>query len=125
MCSYFHLGILAIATLLLCFCLAVCCRHGETYLKGVNTEMNDLKQGDGVIAVCSDGKKRFGMIDGRFGSRLGVVFRHDASMPKPRFEFVNPENITPLYALGDGFDVLFDSNPYHYPNKASEYNWQS
>lgn len=79
--------------------------------------MNDLRQGDGVIALCADGKNRFGMIDGRFGVRLGVVFRHDPIMPKPRFEFVNPENITPLYTLGDGFDVLFDSNLYHYPNK--------
>ena len=86
--------------------------------------MNDLKQGDGVIAVCSDGRKRFGTIDGRFDSRLGVVFRHDPSMPKPRFEFVNPENITLLYTLGDGFDVLFDSNPYHYPCKFSLYDWK-
>lgn len=80
--------------------------------------MQDVRYGDGVIAKRHNGKKQFGTINGRFGNKLGVMFS-DRSI-----EFLEQEHISPLYSIPQDFGILIDNNPYHYPCKFSDYDWQ-
>jgi len=85
--------------------------------------MNLLRQGYGVIAVCEDGIKRFGTIDGWI-KEYGEMYYGVSFNSKRRIEFVHESLIDLIYTIGDGFGILYDSNPYHYPCKFADYDWK-
>lgn len=85
--------------------------------------MNLFRQGYGVIAVCEDGIKRFGTIDGCM-KKNGEMYYGVSFTSKRRSEFVHDSLIDLIYTIGDGFDILYDNNPYHYPCKYADYDWQ-
>ena len=84
--------------------------------------MDMLRQGDGVLARCQDGIKRFGTIEGGY-TKTGQWY-YGVAFADGTHQFLSDDKVERLYSVPSDFGVLYDNDLYHYPNNVSKHNWQ-